>query len=172
MAPSIGRLIYAFLFLTSIYSPSVFGVDKSNKVAISPSFFHEENANRANGEALYCPVGMYREDNQCHCCPRGTYGDSNSLTSSSECTECPEGTFRDQLCGAVEGDCLPCPVGTYGSSTGLTTPYCTGFCAKNYYSYEEGQTDTTNCEACPSLYYNWQCRTSKWHQFKNLVLSG
>mmetsp|Transcript_18064 Transcript_18064/g.26307 ORF Transcript_18064/g.26307 Transcript_18064/m.26307 type:complete len:181 (-) Transcript_18064:641-1183(-) len=149
------RILPYFLFsLCIIFSGCV---DRSVE-PLGPSYWHEDGIQM---DGTKCPAGMYRKDNWCYCCPRGSYGDSNELTAASQCTSCPAGTYRDTDCGRVVEDCLPCPAGTYGSSTRLTSPYCTGFCPDGMYSYEDGQSDISKCKGCPELYFNWQCKLNR-----------
>lgn len=61
----------------------------------------------------------------------------------------------------AKADCKLCPAGTYGSTKGLTTRWCSGYCDVGTYSLEEGLERSSDCEDCPKLYWNWQCRNSK-----------
>lgn len=142
---------------------------KEEKTVVGPSFLNEELIGGVQGKQ--CSRGYWREDDvQCKPCPRGTYGDSNDLTSSSQCTKCPKGTFRDMVGGTSEADCLPCPSGTYGELTGVTTSQCSGYCAKGRYSLKEGLTTAASCDTCPAGYFNWQCRSNKSRQAKYYTL--
>ena len=49
----------------------------------------------------------------------------------------------------VDG-CVRCPKGHYGSTSGLTTPFCSGLCPLGKYSTFEGLTSASQCQLCPS----------------------
>ena len=119
-----------------------------------------------------CPRGKYRIDSGsnlastnrrgvrrdgCIPCPRGTYGSTEGLTSSTCTGSCPKGRYSDRLGLTTDNDCLKCPVGRYGSSLGLTTKACTGSCTSGYYTVSTGAEADSECVVCPSGYSEYPC---------------
>lgn len=104
-----------------------------------------------------CPQGSFRDERtrKCHDCPRGRFGDSNSLTSAEQCVECPAGKFRGGVGGKTVLDCSNCTAGRYASQPGAEA--CGGECPLGKYSSVTGATDRTSCVKCPQGYRSEQC---------------
>jgi hypothetical protein len=106
------------------------------------------------GACTSCPSGTYGNStglSTASCsglCPAGLYGGAPGLTSAS-CTGncsagylCPAGSTNgtsvpcqpglySQAAGAAS--CTLCPVGVFGSTSGLSSPSCSGPCAPGYF---------------------------------------
>ena len=64
-------------------------------------------------------------------------------------TDCPVGSWCPS--GSVAGNNFLCPAGTYGSSTGLSTPGCSGFCRVGCVCHEGSTNDCP--QQCPAGFY-------------------
>ena len=143
-------------------------------LSIKTDWFTGESVVTSNGDVprTSCPVGKYRIDSGsnlastnrrgvrrdgCIPCPRGTYGSSEGLTSSTCSGSCPKGRYSDRLGLTTENDCQKCEVGKYGSSLGLTTKACTGSCATGYYTKNTGAEADSECILCPTGYSEYPC---------------
>lgn len=143
-------------------------------LSIKTDWFTNEVVTTSNGDVprTRCPIGKYRVDSGsnlastprkgvrvdgCIPCPRGRYGATEGLTSSSCTGQCPKGRYNDKLGLTAEADCTPCPVGRYGSSLGLTTKACTASCASGYYTKSTGTEASTDCIVCPLGYSDYPC---------------
>lgn len=128
-----------------------------------------ENLQTVNGKVpeVSCPVGHYRppgstvtkrvsgqREDGCHRCPRGRYGASVGLTSSSCSAACPVGTYGDQEGLESADQCPKCPPGSFGIFRGMKTASCSGLCPAGKYSDTFG---ATSCKVCPPHYHMWQC---------------
>lgn len=104
-----------------------------------------------------CPQGSYRDQRRAVCapCPRGRFGDSNSLVSAGACTECPAGTFRATPGGKTRMDCANCTAGRFSSSPGAEA--CGGSCPLGKHSSYSGAIDASSCKSCPRGYRSPQC---------------
>ncbi|GMI39540.1 hypothetical protein TrCOL_g11755 [Triparma columacea] len=140
------------------------------KGATSPAQLHEDQhlteIGAANSPTLLenahpCPRGRYRpsglKDMECELCPRGTYGNTEGLTTKQCTANCPAGRYNDERGARTEEDCLYCPPGKHGASTGYQTRECGGSCAPGKYSSVYGLTTDTGCVNCPTGYRGWQC---------------
>lgn len=143
-------------------------------LSIKSDWFTGESVVTSNGDVprTSCPVGKYRLNSGsnlastnrrgvrrdgCIPCPRGTYGATEGLTSSTCSGSCPKGRYSDRLGLTTEDDCIKCEVGKYGSSLGLTTKACTGSCATGYYTETTGAEADTECIVCPAGYSDFPC---------------
>ena len=119
------------------------------------------NSPAGDSNAQPCPRGKFRpsglHDVECELCPRGKYGITEGLTTSSCTAGCPAGRYYDLRGAKSEDDCFFCPPGKYGTITGLKTAECSGSCAVGKYSSVSGLTTDTGCTTCPDGYRGWQC---------------
>lgn len=117
-----------------------------------------------------CAIGYYRPDGNsklamvspqrsdgCAACPRGRYGSTAGLTSSSCSGPCPIGRYGDKVGLTSTDDCSLCPPGYVGSATGSTTNKCTSACDAGKYSSIYGASKSSACVSCPAGYRGWQC---------------
>jgi len=116
-----------------------------------------------------CPAGKYRISGGdfdrtngqriegCKFCPRGKYGETDGLMTSSCTSLCPKGRYRDTQGAITKSDCWLCPPGKVGDEDGLLTSECNGNCPSGYYSDVAGITDAEDCKVCPRGYRGWQC---------------
>jgi len=108
-----------------------------------------------------CPMGYYRpqggtslkmvtgpREDGCLPCPRGKYGSTTGLTTSSCTASCPLGTYSSRVARTSALECELCPPNTYGLQSGLTTSACSGTCKPGTYSKAFGATRVTACVAC------------------------
>jgi len=104
-----------------------------------------------------CPQGSFRDEqtSKCQDCPRGRFGDSNSLASAEQCSECPAGKSRAAVGGRTLLDCTNCTAGRYASQGGAEA--CGGQCSLGKHSAVSGATDKGPCAKCPSGYRSEQC---------------
>jgi hypothetical protein len=102
-------------------------------------------ANSTNATVSICTPGKYSSGGLgvCSPCPVGVYGSASGLTSpacSGPCTAgyaCPAGSTSSlaSICSpglystSGLGVCSPCPLGVYGSTSGVTSPACSGSCS-------------------------------------------
>lgn len=100
---------------------------------------------------INCPPGTYNyvdgSDSAADCweCPPGFFCPTNAADVTKKVQPCPAGyyCFAGVTAGTIcpkgfycpEGSNMPipCPRGYYGSSTGLSAPTCSGFCAAGFY---------------------------------------
>ena len=84
----------------------------------------------------------YNEDS-CTNCPKGEYQDE---TGKSSCKDCPSGNSNgmEGARNTAECDRSSCPTGKYGLE-----PPCQD-CPQGKYLDEAGQTEQSDCKACPS----------------------
>ena len=169
-------LLYSFVLIVSISFILLLFYEKeslSRRLSADVSWLTGENLRTINGRVplISCPPGYYRpsgstdllmvnggqRENGCAPCPRGRYGESSGLKSSSCTAPCPAGTYSTRLGLQSKVDCELCPPGRWGTAPGQTTPGCTGTCPLGKYSNAFGATTSSTCQKCLAGMRIWQC---------------
>jgi len=147
-------------------------ISVSRSLALTHDLFTGERATTYNGKlpTISCPVGFYRPPggtdlapvsgvrrDGCEPCPRGRYGSTEGLTTSSCTGPCPTGRYSARLGITSITECNDCPLGRYGGSTGLSSKQCTAKCPSGKYTDTTRNVKVSDCKTCPTGYRGWQC---------------
>lgn len=131
------------------------------------------NAGATSAVGIICPIGSYCPvaSDRPLLCPVGTFGAREGLgssTCSGWCVDagyycpvgstnstgliCPIGSFcLGGLSGSSGSVPVLCPIGRYGSSSGLSSPLCSGLCSRGFYGSSAGQKNSSCSGSCLAI---------------------